>query len=247
MAQAMPQMQRPDFQRSDIQRPAINPTDHASLARELQRELTRVGCYGGEINSTWTISTKRAMKAFMDRVNATLPMEQPDQVLLALVKSHTDNVCGKPCPQGQGLSDAGRCLPNAILARANKASPRALAAPLPKARRPSLRRAGQRPRRSRRRHGRHWPLRRPRRALAASIQHEPAPEGRMALAGPHGEGSSLPPAAPMSSDGVSVLPAPSPSGNFQQQGSSEPRRASQQAQGGNGWARSFLKRRDSTN
>src|SRR5947207_1138662 len=88
------------------------------MARELQRELKRVGCYDGEINATWTPSTRRAMKAFTDRVNATLPVEEPDYILLALVQSHQDNVCGKPCPAGQGLSEAGRCLPNAILARA---------------------------------------------------------------------------------------------------------------------------------
>ncbi len=234
LAQAMPQMQRPE-----MQRPGILPIDRATLARDLQRELTRVGCYGGEINSTWTMSTKRAMKAFMDRVNATLPIEEPDQVLLALVKSHSDNVCGKPCPPGQGLSDAGRCLPNAILARAaTKGSARALAGSAPKGKTPEPP---------------SWATtatvpapRRPMPALAAPVQHEPAPEGRMALAGPHGEGSSLPPAAPMSSEGVSVLPAPNgDAAPPPAAGAYEPRRAPRQAQGGGSWSRSFYKRRDS--
>src|SRR5689334_17853847 len=36
-------------------------TDRSQLARELQKELRRVGCYEGEINGGWTQSTKRAM------------------------------------------------------------------------------------------------------------------------------------------------------------------------------------------
>jgi peptidoglycan hydrolase-like protein with peptidoglycan-binding domain len=48
----------------------------------LQSELKRVGCYGGVINGVWTGSTRQAMKAFMDRVNATLPTDLPDTILL---------------------------------------------------------------------------------------------------------------------------------------------------------------------
>jgi hypothetical protein len=206
-----------------MQMPVIAPTDRPSLARELQRELTRVGCYGGEINSTWTMSTKRAMKAFMDRVNATLPIEEPDQVLLALVKSHPDGVCGKPCPHGQGLSDAGRCLPNAILAR-TKGSARVSAGSAPKGKTPEP------------------PSWATTSTVAAPVRPEPAPEGRMGLAGPHAQGSPPAPAAPMSSDGVSVLPAPPPPST----GGYEPRRVPRQAQGGgSSWARNFYKRRES--
>ena len=56
------------------------------------------------------------MKAFMDRVNATLPTEEPDYILLSLVQAARDKVCGAACPAGQGLADGGRCVPNAILA-----------------------------------------------------------------------------------------------------------------------------------
>jgi hypothetical protein len=39
------------------------PTDRATLARELQHELRRVGCYDGALNGVWTTSTRNAMKA----------------------------------------------------------------------------------------------------------------------------------------------------------------------------------------
>jgi hypothetical protein len=91
-------------------------TDRPWLGRELQRELARVGCYEGELNGIWTPAARKAMKAFTDRVNATLPTEEPDHILLALVRGYRDKVCGMTCPAGQGLAENGLCMPNAILA-----------------------------------------------------------------------------------------------------------------------------------
>ena len=92
------------------------PSDRGSVARDLQRELTRVGCYDGEIHGVWTPAARRAMKAFTDRVNATLPTDEPDYILLSLVQAARDKVCGAGCPAGQGFAEGGRCVPNAILA-----------------------------------------------------------------------------------------------------------------------------------
>ena len=113
-------------------RRAAIPKDRHSLARELQKELRRVGCYEGELNGVWTPATRRAMKTFTDRVNASLPVDEPDAVLFAMVQSQQDQVCGKPCPIDQGLSEDGRCLPNAILAKAaSKPLPSAVATHAP--------------------------------------------------------------------------------------------------------------------
>jgi hypothetical protein len=90
------------------------------LARDLQRELKRAGCYYGEIDGDWGPGSKRAMTEFADRVNAALPIEEPDVVLLALLQAHAGQVCGRACPAGQGLDADGRCLPHAILARADR-------------------------------------------------------------------------------------------------------------------------------
>jgi len=95
-------------------RPAPS-SDHLPLALQLQRELARVGCYDGVINGVWTVATRRALKAFVDRVNATLPTDAPDQIQLALVRAAPDRVCGVACPPGQSLAD-GRCIPDVILA-----------------------------------------------------------------------------------------------------------------------------------
>jgi hypothetical protein len=95
-------------------------TDRSQLARELQKELRRVGCYEGEINGGWTQSTKRAMKTFTERVNASLPVEEPDQVLLSLLQGQPDKACGRPCPAGESAVDGGRCVPSAVASSPRK-------------------------------------------------------------------------------------------------------------------------------
>lgn len=95
-------------------------TDRTQLARELQKELRRVGCYEGEIHGAWTTSTKRAMKTFTERVNASLPVEEPDQVLLSLLHGQPDKACGRPCPAGESSAEGGRCVPSAVAASPRK-------------------------------------------------------------------------------------------------------------------------------
>ncbi len=114
-----------------LQSAASLPADGAALARELQRELQRVGCYEGALDGVWTPATRGAMKAFTEAVNATLPSDQPDSILLSLAQGHQGRACGGACPDGQGLAADGRCLPNASLAKAPKkaAEPTATAAP----------------------------------------------------------------------------------------------------------------------
>ncbi len=92
-----------------------------NLVRDLQAELKRVGCYDGEPNGQWGAASKRAMASFTERVNASLPFEQPDFILLTLVQGHKGRACGQECPAGQGLASNGRCTPNAILAQADRA------------------------------------------------------------------------------------------------------------------------------
>lgn len=101
---------------------SVEPGDRVALTRALQRELKRVGCYHGEITGVWTTSSRMAMKAFTDRVNASLPIETPDQVLLSLVQGHQERACGVACPAGQMASESGACMPNAVLAKAAKSA-----------------------------------------------------------------------------------------------------------------------------
>jgi hypothetical protein len=116
----LPSHPRPTTSR---QVPAVTPHDKVALARELQSELKRAGCYRSEINGVWSGPTRQAMKAFMDRVNAKLPTELPDSILLALVRSHPEKVCGEPCPEAQSLADGDRCVLTALMAQPKKDPP----------------------------------------------------------------------------------------------------------------------------
>lgn len=89
---------------------AVQEMPRDELVRTLQRELRRVGCYAGEVDGDWGSGSRRAMTTFTDRVNATLPVDQPDHVLLSLLKTQSGTVCVRTCPAGQLLADNGRCL-----------------------------------------------------------------------------------------------------------------------------------------
>lgn len=98
--------------------------DPAAITRALQVELTRVGCYAGPATGVWGPETRRAMKAFTNRVNASLPIHKPDVILLSLLNAQSGAVCGKACPVGQEGASDGRCVPKAVLAQAaRKANP----------------------------------------------------------------------------------------------------------------------------
>lgn len=159
------------------------PLGRVALTRELQRQLQRVGCYGGSISGIWSPSTQRAMKEFTERVNATLPIDKPDPILLAMVQNHEEMTCGAGCPTGQSPTGNGRCLPSAIVARDSaKHAPgtRVRSAKLPSS-------AGQSP---------VVGARSPAKADGAADAGQPI-AGRMALAGPRLEtGGAPPPSGP---------------------------------------------------
>ncbi len=69
-----------------------------ALARDIQKELKRVGCYDGEISGEWNTATRRAMGQFISRLNAALPSDEPDHILRAMVQGYPGNACGRGTP-----------------------------------------------------------------------------------------------------------------------------------------------------
>lgn len=103
-------------------------SDYASqvaLARELQRELKRVGCYDGDPDGDWKTASRRAMGAFLGRINASLPVDHPDLILLTLLQAHPEKACGATCPAGQSISSEGRCVAKAVVASSGSVAPAA--------------------------------------------------------------------------------------------------------------------------
>lgn len=97
---------------------SVKPGDDGArraLTRNIQAELKRVGCFDGDADGAWSSATQRAMRTFTERVNATLPVEEPDYILLTLLQGQTGLACGKTCPAGQVTVGDGRCEARAIL------------------------------------------------------------------------------------------------------------------------------------
>jgi hypothetical protein len=90
------------------------------LVRQLQGELKRLGCYHHEINGEWTSVTRQAMKDFLERANAVLPLGTPEAAHLALLKSKGEPLCGTACPAGHTLTKGNQCLPTPLIAFATK-------------------------------------------------------------------------------------------------------------------------------
>jgi len=117
--------QNVEVRREEPQRILSLSDDRSQLARALQRELLRVGCYDREINGVWTTSSRMAMQTFLERVNAALPFDEPDVVLLSLVQAHKGAACGKTCPTGHSPSHSEQCLPNPLMTAKFKPDDRA--------------------------------------------------------------------------------------------------------------------------
>ena len=90
------------------------PPEGPALTREIQLQLKRVGCYRGDVTGVWTPAVRQAMRDFTERANASLPVEGPDPVLLAMLQSHTPGTCSDTCPQGQDRAAGGRCVPSVL-------------------------------------------------------------------------------------------------------------------------------------
>jgi hypothetical protein len=72
-----------------------DPATRAALARDIQIELARLGCYAGPADGQWSLTTQRAASLFVSEANAVIPVTEPDFVLLSLARSaNGDQSCG---------------------------------------------------------------------------------------------------------------------------------------------------------
>ena len=87
--------QRADTSKSHAYAPPTPvPRDKETLIREIQRQLKRLSCYDGTLDGKWTPQLRAAIRVFVDQVNAKLPVDRPDYVLLRLAEAHDGRVCG---------------------------------------------------------------------------------------------------------------------------------------------------------
>ena len=91
---------------------ATSGHQHADLVREIQSELTRVGCYDGAPNGVWDTPSRDAASELARHLNASIAPERPDHVLLALAENTEGRACRTVCDQTGGAG----CRATAIMA-----------------------------------------------------------------------------------------------------------------------------------
>lgn len=101
----------------------VDQATRDSLARDIQTELARLGCYAGPVDGAWSPATQRAAGMFVTEANARIPVSQPDFALFSLAKSATaEQACGPAvtiaqapvmAPPAMGLGGPGTTAPKA--------------------------------------------------------------------------------------------------------------------------------------
>jgi hypothetical protein len=79
--------------------PATVPPDSA-LARDVQRELVRLGCVTGEAKDTWSPQAKEAVRKFNRYAYARLEFERPSAEMVSVLRGHDTRVCPLECGPG---------------------------------------------------------------------------------------------------------------------------------------------------
>ncbi len=69
------------------------PSDAQSLARGLQVELKRVGCYPGAIDGVWGKSSRSALMQFAKRSKVQVSSNKLTQEIYKVIKSHQSIIC----------------------------------------------------------------------------------------------------------------------------------------------------------
>ncbi|MBS0267505.1 MAG: hypothetical protein JSS54_00845 [Proteobacteria bacterium] len=87
--------------------PPVPSSDRAARVRQLQKALARAQCYNGPISGIWSDASKDAMRGFAATVNAQLPVDSPDDALVALVESNETATCARGRAIATGALGAG--------------------------------------------------------------------------------------------------------------------------------------------
>ena len=71
----------------------VEKSDNTELARDIQRELDRVGCSAGRPDGIWGARTREALQKFARYARVKLDSDEPSQKALTAVKKHRKRVC----------------------------------------------------------------------------------------------------------------------------------------------------------
>ena len=97
----------------DAQPPPVAPaTSPLALARALQTELKRVGCYPGSVEGNWGTKSKQALGKFVRLSKLSVPTDEPTEVALQAVAGQKGRICSIECGRGEAEVN-GTCVAKA--------------------------------------------------------------------------------------------------------------------------------------
>jgi hypothetical protein len=88
------------------------PVEPGDLARQLQVELKRVGCYPGDADGNWGPNSRRALDAYNHAAKAKFDPREPTPDALDAVRASKARMCAPDCPRGTEPADNGSCQPS---------------------------------------------------------------------------------------------------------------------------------------
>jgi uncharacterized caspase-like protein len=74
--------------------------DSATVARNIQLELVRLGCYSGKTDGGWEKPTRNAVANFNRYAHTRLPTDRPSDDLISALRGHDERVCPLACARG---------------------------------------------------------------------------------------------------------------------------------------------------
>jgi hypothetical protein len=93
-----------------VERPAPEiRIDRREIARSLQLELKRVGCFDGRVDGEFGGSTRAALRNFARLAAISLPDNEPSLDALKALRGIDKRICPLVCPAGE-RAEADRCL-----------------------------------------------------------------------------------------------------------------------------------------
>jgi len=99
-----------DLERAGKDKPGHQLDSAQQLATALQRELKRIGCYGGPINGTWGPASRSAIADFNRHAKMTLATDTPEEASLKALQAVFARICpeappsARPAARSQGES-----------------------------------------------------------------------------------------------------------------------------------------------
>jgi hypothetical protein len=96
-----------------VLKPQVVPGDDPrTLARDLRKELARVGCLAGGTDGAWDGRSRQALTEFSQHAKTSLPVFAPTLEALQAVQARKDRVCPLKCGKGE-TEDDGECVAKA--------------------------------------------------------------------------------------------------------------------------------------